>query len=224
MKRIGAIFAAALMLQLLWHAAMSWESAAEEALQRPPALIALRLASLDESVMASRFMVLYLQAFDIQPGVIMSYRDLDYGIVQKWLEASLDLDARDKYPLFAATYLYAGVKDEMKTRNMLDFIYREFSRDPEERWPWLASGALIAKYELHDLPLALEYSEALRNDAKGAPDWAREMSVFTLEDMNRLDAAKIVLGGLLVDGRIKDPNEQAFLKRRLDRIGRFPGR
>ncbi len=224
MKRIGAILVFALMLQLLWHAAMPWEDSRAEALQSPPALTALRLASLDESVMASRFMVLYLQAFDIQPGVIISYRDLDYGIVQQWLEASLNLDARDKYPLFAATYLYAGVKDKMKTRNMLDFIFREFSRDPEERWPWLASGALIAKYELNDLPLALEYSEALRKDAKGAPNWVREMSIFTLEDMNRLDAAKILLGGLLVDGRIKDPSELAFLKSRLDLIGRFSGR
>ena len=224
MKRIGIILVSALMLQLLWHAAMPREGAKAQALRSPPALIALRLASLDESIMASRFMMLYLQSFDIQPGIIMPYRDLDYGIVQKWLEASLDLDTRDKYPLFAATYFYAGVKDERKTRSMLDFISREFSIDPEERWPWMASGALIAKYELHDLPLALEYSESLRKDATGAPSWVREMSIFTLEDMNRLDAAKIVLGGLLVDGRIKDPNELAFLKGRLDRIGRFYGR
>ncbi|MHB1301746.1 MAG: hypothetical protein ACYCY8_12900 [Burkholderiales bacterium] len=224
MKRIGIILVSALMLQLLWHAAMPREGAKAQALRSPPALIALRLASLDESIMASRFMMLYLQSFDIQPGIIMPYRDLDYGIVQKWLEASLDLDTRDKYPLFAATYFYAGVKDERKTRSMLDFISREFSIDPEERWPWMASGALIAKYELHDLPLALEYSESLRKDATGAPSWVREMSIFTLEDMNRLDAAKIVLGGLLVDGRIKDPNELAFLKGRLDRIGGFYGR
>ena len=224
MKRIGITLVSALMLQLLWHAAMPREGARAQALRSPPALTALRLASLDESIMASRFMMLYLQSFDIQPGIIMPYRDLDYGIVQKWLEASLDLDTRDKYPLFAATYFYAGVKDERKTRSMLDFISREFSIDPEERWPWMASGALIAKYELHDLPLALEYSESLRKDATGAPSWVREMSIFTLEDMNRLDAAKIVLGGLLVDGRIKDPNELAFLKGRLDRIGRFYGR
>jgi len=223
-KRIGITLVSALMLQLLWHAAMPREGARAQALRSPPALTALRLASLDESIMASRFMMLYLQSFDIQPGIIMPYRDLDYGIVQKWLEASLDLDTRDKYPLFAATYFYAGVKDERKTRSMLDFISREFSIDPEERWPWMASGALIAKYELHDLPLALEYSESLRKDATGAPSWVREMSIFTLEDMNRLDAAKIVLGGLLVDGRIKDPNELAFLKGRLDRIGRFYGR
>ena len=85
MKRIGVMLVSALMLQLLWHAAMPWEGARAQALQRPPALAALRLASLDESVMASRFMMLYLQAFDIQPGVIISYRDLDYGIVRKWL-------------------------------------------------------------------------------------------------------------------------------------------
>ena len=49
MNRIGVILASALMLQLLWHAAMPREGARAQALRSPPALIALRLASLDES-------------------------------------------------------------------------------------------------------------------------------------------------------------------------------
>jgi hypothetical protein len=45
--------------------------------------------------------------------------------------------------------------------------------------------------------------------------------------MNELEAAKIMLGGLLASGRITDPAEAKFLKGRLDeleaRIHRHPG-
>jgi len=47
------------------------------------------------------------------------------------------------------------------------------------------------------------------------PLWARQMEVFILEDMNELEAARIVLGGLLEHGGIHDPNELRFLQQRL---------
>ncbi|MBY0578776.1 MAG: hypothetical protein K2P57_06995 [Burkholderiales bacterium] len=216
------ILLSALLLQFLWHGALPNESVRAEKLPAPPDSVVLRFFSLDEAVMASRFMMLYLQSFDIQPGVVIPYGDLDYGTVTKWLEAGLLLDAKDKYPLFSATYLYAGVKDGKRERSMLDFIYREFMRNPGERWQWLAQGALIAKYELHDLPLALEYSEALRRNATGkdVPHWVTQMSIFTLEDMNEIESAKILLGGFLAGGKITDPNEVVFLERELKRVER----
>jgi hypothetical protein len=44
------------------------------------------------------------------------------------------------------------------------------------------------------------------------------MEIFILEDMNELEAAKVVLGGLLASGRIRDPAEARFLKERLDAL------
>jgi hypothetical protein len=41
------------------------------------------------------------------------------------------------------------------------------------------------------------------------------MEVFILEDMNELDAARILLGGMLASGNIKDPQEAQFLARHL---------
>jgi hypothetical protein len=41
------------------------------------------------------------------------------------------------------------------------------------------------------------------------------MEIFILEDMNELQAARILLGGLLEHGDIQDPNERRFLERRL---------
>ncbi len=206
-----------LIIQLAWQAEARREGAHETKLPSPPQIAALRLASFDESVMVSRYLMLYLQSFDIQPGIVVPYRDLDYGNVAKWLKRSMELDEHDPYPLFAASYIYASANEKAQKMRMLDFIYGEFLKQPEARWPWLARGYLVARYGLHDFPLAAKYSAALQEHA-GVPNWVGEMTVFTLEDMGELKSAKILLGGMLAGGRISDPNEVAFLKRELGRI------
>jgi len=50
------------------------------------------------------------------------------------------------------------------------------------------------------------------------PLWARQMEIFILEDMNELEAARIMLGGLLERGDIRDPNELRFLRHRLEEL------
>ena len=50
------------------------------------------------------------------------------------------------------------------------------------------------------------------------PLWAKQMEIFILEDMNELEAAKIMLGGLLQSGTVRDPAELRFLKERLDEL------
>ncbi len=163
--------------------------------------------------------MLYLQSFDIQPGIIVPYRELDYDRVGKWLGTSLLLDRRDSYPLLAATGLYLGVDDGARKRKMLDFVYRKFLENPEGRWQWLARGAWAAKYELHDLPLALEYADALaRYRTADMPDWVSEMQVFVLRDMNEIGSEKILIGALLANGKIADRNEKRLLERELARI------
>ena len=44
------------------------------------------------------------------------------------------------------------------------------------------------------------------------------MEIFILEDMNELEAAKVMLGGLLATGQIRDPDELRFLQGRLAEI------
>ena len=44
------------------------------------------------------------------------------------------------------------------------------------------------------------------------------MEVLILEDMNELDSAKIVLGGLLSGGQFKDVKEIEFMEKRLEEI------
>ena len=50
------------------------------------------------------------------------------------------------------------------------------------------------------------------------------MEVFILEDMNELDAARIMLGGMLASGAIRDPDEARFLRQKLDELERRAAR
>ena len=204
-----------LALQIGWRAMQPAPSARAEDLPPPPSATAARLASMGEPLTLAGLMALRLQAFDNQPGISIPFAALDYAKLTGWLERILDLDPRANYPLLMASHLYAQVPDPARQRLMLDFTYREFLRDPERRWRYLAHAALIAKHRLHDLPLALKYARAIQEKAGGAAlHWASQMPIFILEDMGELEAAKIELGALLASDSISDPQEKHFLAQR----------
>jgi len=219
---LWALLAAALAAQLGWQALQRPGAPAAVDLPPAPAPAALRLASLGEPAAAARVFMLYLQAFDLGGGNALPYRDLDYGRLIGWLRAVLALDPRSEYPLFSAARLYAEVPDAAKSRRMLEFIHEEFLKDPNRRWQWLAHAAFVAKHRLKDLELARRYAAAIdrHTTSSGVPLWAKQMQIFILEDMNELEAAKIMLGGLLASGAIRDPAEARFLRQRLEELER----
>jgi hypothetical protein len=209
---LWTLLAASLSAQLAWHAALGRPRAAAADLPPPPSVQALRLAAFGEAEAAARLVMLYLQAFDM--------RSLDYTRLERWLRALLELDPRGQYPLFAASRIYAEHPDAARSRAMLEFVHQQYLLDPNRRWPWLAQSALLAKHRLKDLPLARRYAAAIDRHTTDAdvPGWAKQMEIFILEDMNELEAAKIMLGGLLASGTVRDPGEARFLKERLDAL------
>lgn len=188
-----------------------------QALPAAPPLAALQIVALGEPEVLARLAMLWLQAFDYQPGVSVPLAALDYTRVRGWLERMLDLDPDFHYPLLAAARVYAEVPDPARQRLMLDLVAQRFSERPVLRWQWLAHAVFVARHRLHDDALALELAQrlaALPPDAD-IPSWARQMHIFVLEGMGELDTAKVLLGGLLASGEIRDPHEQWFLSRRL---------
>jgi hypothetical protein len=171
-----------------------------------PSVQALRLASFGEREALARVLVLYVQSHDEAP---------DYERLTGWLQNILELDPRSQYPLFLAARVYAENRDP---RRALDFVYQAFFRDPDRRWPALAHAALVAKHRLGDLPLARRYAAAVQRftTSPDVPLWAKQMEIFILEDMNELEAARIMLGGLIDSGTVRDPGELRFLRQRLE--------
>ena len=210
----------ALILQLAWHANQPRPLAKAEDLGAPPPALALHAASLGDPVFLSYLLLLRLQAFDNQPGISIPFKDLDYARVIEWLDASLALDPASQYPLLLAATVYSQVPDEAKRKEMLDFVYRRFLDDPVHRWQWLAHASVMAKHRLNDLPLALKYAQAIADHASDptVPSWARQMHIFLRAEMGEPEAARILLGGLLAGGTVRDPNETAFLLQRLQEL------
>jgi hypothetical protein len=217
---VRGLLIVALACQLVFTGWRPRPQAHAEQLSTPPLVSVLRAMSLGDPVPLAQLLTLRLQAFDNQPGISVPFANLDYSRVEAWLNAILELDPRAQYPLMMASQLYAQVPDAAKQRVMLEFVHREFLRDPDRRWPWLAHAAIMAKHRLHDQPLALRYAKAIATHATGldVPGWARQMQIFIYEDMGEYETARVLLGGLLADGTVKDPHEVRFLVERLARL------
>ena len=232
-RRVGAVpvwvFAAlglSLAAQLTVQATRPAAAPAARDLPPPPGAAALRLATFGEPEAGARLAMLYLQSYDFAGTNATPYSRLDYERLVGWLRTILELDPRSQYPLFSAARVYAETEDRARSRLALEFVYQEFLRDPNRRWPWLAHAALLAKHRLNDLPLARRYAQAVqrRTTAAALPLWAKQMEIFILEDMNELEAARIMLGGLLQSGAVHDPAELRFLKEHLEQLEQRIGR
>jgi hypothetical protein len=217
-RPVYAVLLAALALQIGLQLQQPGPVARAETLATPPAATALRVASLGEPVALAQLTTLYLQAFDNQPGISIPFRELDYARVIQWLTAIIAIDPRGQYPLLLASQVYFQVPDAARQRMMAEFVHAQFLQNPNERWRWLAHVTIMAKHRLHDDALALRYAADIRRLAPAAPNWARQMQIFILEDIGELESAKIMLGGLLAEGRITDEHELRFLTERLEEL------
>jgi hypothetical protein len=215
-----ATLAVALAVQCTLRLTQSGASATTQDLDAPPNATSLRLAALGDPVPLAKLLMLYLQSFDLRADNPIHFQALDYGSLTGWLGQILALDPGGQYPLHAASRVYAEIPNAAKTRVMLDFVYGEFLKDPEQRWAWLAHAASIAKHRLHDLELARRYAAAIQQYATGprVPLWARQMEAFILEDMNELEAARIMIGGFVASGQVTEPGELRFLEERMKQI------
>jgi len=207
----------ALGAQLIWHGLQEPVVARAEHLPHPMSPRAYVMSSFGEPVATAKLLNLWLQAFDNQPGISLPLHSLDYSVVTEWLDTILELDPNGHYPMLVAARVYGSVSDREKQREMMDYIFYKFSQDPDKHWRWLAHAVITAKHELKDMQLALQYADALAETATGehVPYWAKDMKIIVLEDMGEVEAAKILVGGLIASGEITDPYELNFLQHKI---------
>lgn len=213
-------FAGCLLAAVSWQALQPAPRARLEPLPPAPSAALLRVLAGGDARLASRFVMLWLTSFDAQPGASLPYASLDYARLRDWLALALDLDASAQYPLLAASRLYGEIRDPARSRLMLDFVAARYAEDPARRWRWLAHAVFVAQHRLHDAALARRYAHLLAAAPMSAaiPGWARQLEVFVLEGFGELEAARVLLGGLLDAGQITDERERVFLLRRLDEL------
>lgn len=207
----------ALILQLLWHSLQDPVVAKAEDLAAPLSTRTYVMSSLGEPIAAAKFLNLWLQAFDNQPGASISFHQLNYPRLTEWLDTILELDPGGHYPMLVAARVYGSVQNHEKQRIMMDYVFYKFNEDPNKYWRWLAHVVITAKHELKDNELALKYANALAEKATGenVPYWAKDMKIIVLEDMGEVEAAKILVGALIESGEITDPYELNFLTHKI---------
>ena len=216
-KQVKIFLLLALAIQLLWHSVQEPMVAKAEDLARPLSARTYVMSSLGEPIAASKFLNLWLQAFDNQPGASISFHQLNYPRLTEWLDTILELDPEGHYPMLVAARVYGSVQDHEKQRIMMDYVFYKFNEDPNKYWRWLAHVVITAKHELKDNELALKYAHALAEKATGknVPYWAKDMKIIVLEDMGEVEAAKILVGALIDSGEITDPYELNFLAHKI---------
>jgi len=215
---IRAGLLATFLAQLLWHAYYPTLSAKAQPLPPPMSVETYRLLSLNEVLPTARYLNLWLQSFDNQAGISLSFNQLDYAMVARWLDIILALDERGQYPMLVASHIYGSIHNEQKKRFMMNYVFEKFNQHPNRYWRWLAHAVIVAKHELKDTELALLYANALatKATAKNVPYWAKDLKIIVLEDMGELEAAKVLVGGLLENGDISDRYELKFLVQKIE--------
>jgi len=221
-RRSVAVLLLALCAQLAWSAYRPALQAQQRTLPGAPSAHVLRLAAGGDEPALARVLMLWVQAFDGGRHGGVPLRALDYHALRGWLGTVADLDPRSRYPLLAASQVYGAVDDPALVRLMLDFVHQRFLREPGRHWPWLAHASITARHRLHDLPLALRYARDLRQRTPAAalPVWATQLEAWFAQDMNELDSARALIGGLIESGRVRDARELRLLERRLQELER----
>lgn len=207
-------------LQLGWHAYSARHHVERAFLSQPPSDQQLKVIALGEEEVLARILMLWLQSFDNQPGVSVPLRELNYHRIVAWLEKISRLDQRSHYPLSSAAYIYAGIKEPQRQRLVFDFIEARFKEQPKRYWRWLAHASIMARHRLKDNALALKYARMLREYtlASDIPGWARQMEITILEENGEYESARMLIGGLLNESLLNDPQEQYYLNQRLQTL------
>ncbi|MEZ5651504.1 MAG: hypothetical protein R3E87_13265 [Burkholderiaceae bacterium] len=171
-----------------------------------PSSRVLRLASAGESELVATALALRLQTFDAQAGHTIAMRTLDGERIALWLDRIAELAPAFRYPTFMASRIYASTLPPADARRLLIWIDERFRENPQAHWAWQAFGVHIAKHRLEDLHLARKLAASLRERAAGTtiPQWARDLEFFLLTDLDELDAARALLGGLIDSGQLND--------------------
>lgn len=204
---------------ILWRGSDQYNRPNIVSLPSVPSVSAMNFMAASDSSFAYRILMFWLQQFDVQAGQYISYRDLDYENLTLWLNAINQLEPSSQYAMLLATRVYSRVADHERMKLMLEYVYREFIKNPDKNWRWLAEATITAQHKLKDQQLALKYATALaEQNSEEIPYWAKDIRLIILENLGELEQVKLLVGGLIANKTVTDPNEIRFFEVLMGRI------
>lgn len=208
-----------LLLIVIWRSGYQPQQIEITDIPEPPARELIELLGAGDEAWLARMIIIWLQQYDTQAGQYVAYNKLNYKALEHWLDALVRLDPESEYAMLLATRIYTKVADPERKRRMLEFVYQQFLQEPEKNWRWLAEAVVQAKYKLKDLQLALRYATALaESEAANIPQWARDSRLHVLQQRGEIEQLRLIIGGMLAEGKITDPNEIKYLDNYLKKL------
>ena len=180
----------------------------------------LRVLTLGEAAIGAKLLGYWLLSYDTHAGRVIPFESLDYQRLSGWLTTISQLDPLSEYSSMVAGGVFIDVKDRKRQLDMVELVRERFNENPAVNWRWMAQVVMLAKYRLHDMPLALSLAKDLREHSKGfdIPYWAREMQAYLLQDMGELEASIVLLKAMIETGAITDPDELRFIEKRITEL------
>lgn len=211
-----------ILLAIVFQVSISWfESNKKKPLYKAlePALTqnTYQLLSLNSISLMAHMLTIKLQLHDNQQGQHISYKYLSYPMLSQWLVRLQALNNASEYSALLAVRVFSNTRDKKQLRIMLETVITLFESNPQNNWRWMAEGAVIAKYHLQDIELALTMAKTLSRLSKkhSIPSWARDLEFIMMEELNLLEAAMYVVEQSLLDKSQMHPDEKRFLEHRL---------
>ena len=211
-------FLLVLLIQIyLHHQNQNREIPDYRPLSKPYSASIYEALSMGSEQLLSYLLAMRLQLHDNQAGRHISYRHIDYRFLVDWLKQIQELNPESEYPMMLASRVYSQTQDKERLSVLLHYINDTYLSNPQLHWRRQAESTVIAKHQLDDIELALSMAEKLSSqpDTVVMPRWARDMHFLLLGDLNKYEAAIVIIRGLLESDSIQDGDEKRFLKEKL---------
>jgi len=179
----------------------------------PPTSQSAAMVSLGDPEIAYRLFGYFLQNAGNTGGKYESLRNYDYAMLEQWFMVADDLNPRsDLVPFLAAFYFGVLYDEPEKMRHVARYLAKAGMAPYPEKWRWLAHAAYLARHQVKDLPLALEYANTLANHPGDVAIWGRQMPAFVQLGMDNKQASYEIMRKILItDGEKLHPNEVNYM-------------
>ena len=141
-------------------------------------------------------------------GQVQKFEAYDYDRLKDWFFMAHGLDSRSNFVPYLAAFYFSAVKDQDKTRELIDYLRVAGSDDVPgyKKWRWLAQAVYLARFEVKDLELAYELAlELAASKDPSAPIWTKQMPAFVMTAKGDKQAAYDLLVEMLRSSADKLP-------------------
>lgn len=179
-----------------------------------PGVRGASLFALGDQQLAYRVIGIMLQNLGDTGGRSAAFDEYDYETLTRWFFLNDELDPESSFTPFLASFYYGSVKDHSKLRSLLTYLREIGARPGGQRWRWLAHGVYLARFQMNDLDIALEFANLLADvEDKNMPAWTKQMPAFILNAKgNKEEALAIMIEILKTSADKIHPNEVNFTR------------